>query len=87
MVTFWEGAYEASGSCEADCMFLIVEPVPVRYWKIVRFKRVETPGMFQKALLMSLFARGSSGNTCNSLSWNLHIQACVKHAYGISKHP
>eukprot|EP00983_Pelagomonas_calceolata_P003767 122477-Pelagomonas_calceolata.AAC.3 len=25
MVTFWEGAYKAGGSYEADCMFLVVE--------------------------------------------------------------
>eukprot|EP00983_Pelagomonas_calceolata_P120485 1160712-Pelagomonas_calceolata.AAC.3 len=59
MMTFWERIYKATGSSEADRMCLVEgthgssEPmVSVRYWKIVRFNRVQMQGMFQKALLV-----------------------------------
>eukprot|EP00983_Pelagomonas_calceolata_P030735 965447-Pelagomonas_calceolata.AAC.1 len=61
--------------------------VPVRYWKTVRFVRVERLGIFQKALLMLfLHEVASSGNKCSGLSSGQHSPACAVHAYGISEH-
>eukprot|EP00983_Pelagomonas_calceolata_P046096 1139996-Pelagomonas_calceolata.AAC.1 len=61
MMTFRERAYKASGSFEADRMFLVVEGACalLEASEIVYFIQVEIQGMFQKALQMPHFAWGS----------------------------